>query len=114
EAQLRPTAENIDKHSHQFCWLADALQPTKELAGRFTFGLYLWRSGIKGRISYANGWQPSQLQPETHGAGIYPVGTTSGACWVIDGMHGANMTPTAGSGWAFFMDGPDGQPCPAR
>jgi len=101
------SAETLKSASGKEAWLADAVQPTKDLAGRFTTGLYLWRSGIAGRLSFANGWSATLLSRRGH-AGGYPADVG----WTIGWRH--NQPMTGSSTWAFLLAEPAGRWAVAR
>ena len=102
-------AGTLKANAGRFTWFCDAVQPSKELAARYTFGAWLWRAGINGRMSYADAWHPWVLGYETHGS-AYPYGHSD---WVIDWEH-SNSPLIWGSSFAFFLDDPHGKPCPSR
>jgi len=92
----------------KFTWFSDTVQPTKELAGRFTMGVYLWRSGIRGRLSFVDAWTATVFGEEGHDGG-YPGGDGG---WVIP--WGTNQPLTGGSTWAFLLRDDEDRWCVSR
>ncbi|HUU44083.1 MAG TPA: hypothetical protein VMX57_09900, partial [Planctomycetota bacterium] len=105
----RLNAETLQANADRFTWFFDAVQPSKDLAARFTAGVWLWRSGIRGRLSFADAWNAWQLGYDTHGS-AYPYGCSN---WVIDWEY-SNAPLIRGSSFAFFLNDPEGRPCPSR